>query len=68
MKRLGLGVSDFDRTTTFDLLKSQPPSHVILYEKTLNLKTISQGDFGRFRENNLIILSKVANIALRDCF
>jgi hypothetical protein len=40
----------------------------ILYEKSLNLKTISQGDFGHFRENNLIILSEVAKIALRDCF
>jgi hypothetical protein len=39
-----------------------------LYEKSLNLKTISQGDFGHFRENNQIILSKVAKIALRDCF
>ena len=49
------------------------------WEKSLNLKTISQGDFGHFRENNLIILSKVAKIALiilskvakialRDCF
>ena len=44
-------------------------SHVrILYEKSFDLKTISQGDFGHFRENNLIILSKVAKIALRDCF
>jgi hypothetical protein len=40
----------------------------ILYEKSLNLKTISQGDFGHFRENNLIILSNVAKIALRACF
>jgi len=40
----------------------------ILYEKSLNLKTISQGDCGHFRENNLIILSKVAKIALRDVF
>ena len=40
----------------------------ILYEKSFNLKTISQGDFGHFRENDLIILSKVAKIALRDCF
>ena len=40
----------------------------ILYEKSLNLITISQGDFGHFKENNLIILSKVAKIALRDCF
>ena len=42
--------------------------HSILYEKSVNLKTISQGDFGHFREDNLIILSKVAKIALRDCF
>jgi len=39
-----------------------------LCEKSFNLKTISQGDFGHFRENNQIILSKVAKIALRDCF
>ena len=40
----------------------------ILYEKSLNLKTISQGDFGHFRENNQIILSKVAKIALKIVF
>ena len=40
----------------------------ILYEKSFNLKTISQGNFGHFREHNQIILSKVAKIALRDCF
>ena len=28
-------------------------------------KTISQGDFGHFRENNQIIVSKVAKIALK---
>ena len=28
----------------------------ILYEKSFNLKTISQGGFGHFRETNLIIL------------
>ena len=33
-------------------------------EKSFNLKTISQGDFGHFRENNLVIFSKVAKIAL----
>ena len=38
------------------------------YEKSFNLKTISQGDFGHFRENNLIILSKVAKIALKIVF
>ena len=41
------------------------PSSPILYEKSFNLKTISQGDFGHFRENNLIILSKVDKIALK---
>jgi len=41
---------------------------LILYEKSFNLKTISQGDFGHFGEKNLIILSKVAKIALRDYF
>jgi len=40
----------------------------ILYEKSFNLKTISQGDFGHFRENNLIFLSKVAKIALKIVF
>ena len=40
----------------------------ILHEKSFNLKTISQGDFGHFRENNLINLSKVANIALKIVF
>ena len=40
----------------------------ILYEKSLNLKTISQGDIGHFRENNQIILSKVAKIPLGDRF
>ena len=40
----------------------------ILYEKSLNLKTISQGDFGHFSENILILFSRVAKIALRDCF
>jgi len=40
----------------------------ILCENSFNLKTISHGDFGHFRDNNLIILSKVAKIALRDCF
>jgi len=40
----------------------------ILYEKSFNLKTISQGDFGHFREHNLIILSKVAKIALQNVF
>ena len=39
-----------------------------LYEKSFNLKTIPQGDFGHFRENILIMLSKVAKIALRGCF
>ena len=29
----------------------------ILYEKSFNLKTISQGDFGHFREKNQIVLS-----------
>ena len=37
-------------------------SSTSLYEKSLNLKTISQGDFGHFRENNQIILSKVAKL------
>jgi len=40
----------------------------ILDELSLNLKTITQGDLGHFRENNQIILSKAAKIALRDCF
>ena len=40
----------------------------ILYEKSFNLKTTSQGDFGHFRDNDLIILSKVAKIALRIVF
>jgi len=40
----------------------------ILCENNFNLKTISQGGFGNFRDNNLIILSNVAKIALRDCF
>ena len=40
----------------------------ILYEKSLNLKTISQGDFGHFRENIQIILSKVAKIAWKIVF
>ena len=40
-----------------DTLETQ----AILYEKSLNLKTISQGDFGHF-ENNQIILSKVAKL------
>jgi hypothetical protein len=40
----------------------------ILYENSFNLKTISQRDFGHFRENNLIILSKVAKIALKIVF
>ena len=43
-------------------------SIVILYEKSFNLKTIPQGDCGHFRENNLIILSKVAKIALKIIF
>ena len=34
------------------------------YVKT-DLKTISQGDFGHFRDNNQIILSKVAKIGLK---
>ena len=37
----------------------------ILYEQSFNSKTISQGDFGHFRENNQIVLSKVAKIALK---
>jgi len=45
-----------------------PQVQQILYEKSFNLKTISQGDFGHFRDNNQIILSKVAKIALGDCF
>ena len=40
----------------------------ILYERSFNLKTISQGDVGHLRENNLIILSKVAKIALKIVF
>ena len=40
----------------------------IVYEKSFNLNTISQGDFGHFGEKNLIILSKVAKIALRYYF
>ena len=44
-------------------LRSLPKG--ILYEKSFNLKTISEGDFGHFRENNLIILCKVAKIALK---
>ena len=39
-----------------------------LIGKEFKFKTISQGDFGHFRENKSIILSKVAKIALRDCF
>ena len=39
----------------------------ILYEKSLNLKTISEGDFGQFREN-LIMLSNVVKIALKIVF
>ena len=42
-----------------------PPASGILYEKSFNFKTISQGDFGHFRENNQIILSKVAKISLK---
>jgi len=41
---------------------------MILCENSFNLKTIAQGDFGQFRENNQIIVSTVAKIALRDCF
>ena len=37
-----------------------------LYEKSFNFLKISQGDFGHFRENNQIILSQEAKIALRD--
>ena len=37
----------------------------ILCENRFNLKTISQGDFGHFGENDQIILSKVAKIALK---
>ena len=40
----------------------------ILCENSFDFKTISQGDCGHFRDNNLIILSQVAKIALRDCF
>jgi hypothetical protein len=40
----------------------------ILYEKSFNLKTISQGELGHFRENNQIILSKVAKLALKIVF
>ena len=40
----------------------------ILYEKSFNSKKISQGDSGHFRENNQIILSKVAKIALKIVF
>jgi len=40
----------------------------ILYEKSFNLKTISQGEFGHFRENDVIILSKVAKIVLKIVF
>jgi len=47
-------------------LRSLPKG--ILYEKSFNLKTISEGDFGHFRENNLIILSKVAKIAVKIVF
>ena len=57
---LVIGVSFEQANVTVDAL--------FLYEKSFNLKTISQGDCGHFRENNLIILSKVATIALRDCF
>ena len=39
----------------------------ILCETLFNLKK-NQGDFGHLRENNQIILSKVAKIALRDFF
>ena len=49
-------------------LASPPRRRSILYEKSFNLKTISQGDFGHFRENNLIVLSKVAKIALKIVF
>ena len=41
---------------------------LILYEKSFKLKTISQGDFGHFRENIVIILSQVAKIALKIVF
>jgi hypothetical protein len=51
-----------------DALALNQGPQVILYEKSFDLKTISQGDFGHVRENNQIILSKVATIALRDCF
>jgi hypothetical protein len=44
------------------------PATRILCEKSLNLKSISQGDFGHFRGNNLIILSKVAKIAVKIVF
>ena len=50
------------------LLRARFFFFLILYEKSLNLKAISQGDFGHFRKNKQIILSKVAKIALRDCF
>ena len=39
-----------------------------LIGKEFKFKTISQGDFGHFRENNLIILPKVAKIALKIVF
>ena len=36
--------------------------------KEFKFKNNLQGDFGHFRENNQSLLSKVAKIALRDCF
>ena len=51
-----------------DIQRRETRARELLCEKSLNLKTISQGDFGHFRENHLIIHSKVAKIALKIVF
>jgi len=70
------GLSPLDRGAGFGYTadggevggRAAPPREEILYEKSFNLKTISQGDSGPFRENSLIILSKVAKIASKIVF
>ena len=42
--------------------------HFRSYVKTVLFQNNLQGDFGHFRENNLIIFSKVAKIALKFVF
>ena len=44
------------------------PSAGNLIWKEFEFKNNLQSDFGHFRANNQIIISKVAKIALRDCF